>query len=196
MKKPSKLPFIFGFSGLAGSGKTTAAVQLFELAFEDGNVICIMSMADRIKSMAKIMFNIQDTDEELLSLDKSKLVSVGNVSIPYRELLQKIGTEFGRDMISEDIWLENMRDRVERSANITDAVAIDDIRFENEAEFVRKNGVLIHVQRSNLAQMGHRSEAGVTIKGDDLVFSNDGDISRLRVFLGGIYNKVREGTYG
>jgi hypothetical protein len=58
-----------------------------------------------------------------------------------RGLLQRFGTEVGRDLLSDDIWLKEL-DKVSGKIVVTDA------RFPNELEhIVSKGGHLVHIKR-------------------------------------------------
>lgn len=64
-----------------------------------------------------------------------------------REFLQKLGTEFGRELISPDIWTTALKLRVEElwRADPTKVIVVSDVRTPNEAEMIRKLGILIHL---------------------------------------------------
>jgi hypothetical protein len=59
---------------------------------------------------------------------------------------------------------------------------ISDVRFENEADFIRKRGgVMVHLQRFDAPKVNpHASEAGVSLHKNDLVLVNDGDLPSLQ----------------
>jgi hypothetical protein len=55
-----------------------------------------------------------------------------------REGLQTIGTEWGRNLIGEDVWIQHLLRRAEHAPRI----AIDDLRFPNEYEEMRRRGAV------------------------------------------------------
>lgn len=159
--------YVIGFTGKAGSGKSFCAEQMASivrglhcLGKGDTRTVAVQSLSDPIKSIAKTMGwnGIKD--------DLGRL------------LLQRIGTECGRECISEDIWITHM-EKIRRWAMDPGGILIiDDVRFENEAEWVRENGVLIHVQRPGHTGLTgtaatHASEAGVTLGTHDEILPND-----------------------
>ena len=82
-----------------------------------------------------------------------------------REGLQLLGTEFGRNMIGDTIWLRAM-ERALHHHKIFEAagVVIDDLRFANEYEFLRQRGAtIIRIERAGCIiptlNQGHASEA-------------------------------------
>ncbi|WP_445672844.1 deoxynucleotide monophosphate kinase family protein [Pseudomonas inefficax] len=60
-------------------------------------------------------------------------------------------------------------------------IVITDIRFENEAAFLRShNGVIWHIVRPGVQLVNaHSSEAGIERKPDDIVIMNDGSLDQL-----------------
>jgi len=90
-----------------------------------------------------------------------------------RQLMQTLGYEWGRKLVHPDVWLRNFRHRAALHA----WVVVDDVRFRNEADWVRSNGVLIHLRWGSLIPAGtfdHPSEDGVPFQqGDIEVFRRD-----------------------
>lgn len=64
-----------------------------------------------------------------------------------------------------------------------ETIIIKDIRFENEAAFIRKqNGQLWHVVRDNAEKVNaHSSELGITFNGKDIVIDNNGTLEQLTI---------------
>lgn len=89
-----------------------------------------------------------------------------------RLLMQMLGTEWARDQIHKDFWVNLWRERVKG----LDRVVADDCRFPNEVEALRKSGgILVEIVRpSNTLNVGtheseaHRFEPDFKIHNDDL----------------------------
>lgn len=102
-----------------------------------------------------------------------------------RRLLQVIGTEIGRRMITDDLWIQLGLSRVDTAleAEIWPMV-ITDVRFDNEALAAREVGApVVRINRPDLPDAGdtHPTETGV--QGDlvDIEITNDGhSLSALR----------------
>ncbi len=90
------------------SGKTTIANNLIEI----NNQFVKLSFADKVKDIAKELFNMEDKD---------------------RKLLQMIGTKMRE--IDEDVWAKYIIEK----ANSFEYVIIDDLRFINEFKALKKN---------------------------------------------------------
>lgn len=96
-----------------------------------------------------------------------------------RVAMQRMGTEYGRSL-REDLWV--------RKALITfqspdvEGMIVTDVRFENEADFIRKNnGLLIHIERPGtiISESTHASEKGVEFMEGDARIHNNGTLDDL-----------------
>ena len=160
---------IIGLAGRAGSGKTTAAKHLVdELGFTR------LSFADPIRNMVgDFLMDMgygADYVDSLLTIEKNQVLApIGRSS---RQLMQSIGTEWGRDCVDNDVWVTLARRRV-RTID-ADLIVFDDVRFENEASMVRSlGGIIIHIDRGDLVADAHRSEAGIMDDDNDFFVDND-----------------------
>ena len=101
-----------------------------------------------------------------------------------RHRLQQIGTEENRDVYGEDTWVCATEAWLYSiyTANNIDKFVIADIRFDNEAQWIKdRDGIMIRVD-SNRSRSGmdeqakkHSSEAGVSDDLIDYVVINDTD---------------------
>ena len=93
-----------------------------------------------------------------------------------RQMMQLLGTEWGRDLIHPDIWVIAARAQIERYGDAD--IVFDDVRFENEASMIRElGGLIIHVDRlGNDDNDRHRSEDGIYDQTADRFIDNDGDL--------------------
>lgn len=124
---------IIGISGSIEVGKTTLAKNLSEYY---PNVI-IRSFATHLKESAKFLFGLNDW-QVYTSEGKRSLVEKYNLTV--RQLLQKLATDFCRDMIHKDFWIlseiEFIEKTMKESPNSTVIVIYDDLRFTNECDFI------------------------------------------------------------
>ena len=168
------LPKVIGFHGLAGSGKDTGA-DFFRTRFE--GYYTKVSLADPLKWMVTELlaahghhcpWDDRDWKETPLLYGKSP-----------RQLLQTLGTEWGRDTVSPTVWVDSMIHRVEHTLG---GVVIPDIRFENEAAAVRRlGGVVVKVTRHTGGRdpvwASHSSEGGLPGHAYDIRVDNpEGDV--------------------
>lgn len=93
-----------------------------------------------------------------------------------RELLQRLGTDAGRQVLGEDIWVDTLfrRHDVER-------LVVPDCRFPNEADGVTcRGGFVLRIERPGWAPInGHASETALDGYPFDAVIVNDGTLADL-----------------
>jgi hypothetical protein len=99
-----------------------------------------------------------------------------------RRLLQRMGTEAGRNIHGEDCWIRIAKRKVDEAPG---NVVITDVRFANEAQAIRSwGGKVIRIERPNVGPVnGHASEA--LAFEPDAVIENSGTIEEL-------HDQVRE----
>lgn len=172
--------FIVGVAGKAGHGKDTVANILKEKLEAQDQFSQIMRLADAIKDAYAVMFSIDRPKLEELDF-KLKVNEVTGTT--HRQELQFIGTEAYRVRTGNpDVWIKVLVHRLESWFNSSlFPVIVPDIRFENEAQFCRQNGILIRVERPGQPETinaGHISEAGFQTP-PHLTILNDGTIQDL-----------------
>jgi hypothetical protein len=76
-----------------------------------------------------------------------------------RHAMQTIGTEWGRKLIGDDLWIRAWRAAVDRLPAGT-PVVVDDCRFPNEAEAIKAaGGIIVRIERPGAGTASvHESE--------------------------------------
>jgi hypothetical protein len=132
---------IIGVVGFLGSGKGTAGDILIE-----HHGYTRISFADAVKDAVSVIFgwprDLLEGDTETSrtfreAKDKWWSEKFGYDVTP-RHMLQLMGTEAGRDVFNENLWVHTVARRIASSDN--DKFVIPDVRFPNEIEFIRRNG--------------------------------------------------------
>lgn len=173
-----RYPFI-AFTGLATCGKTTAASALCDTRHQFKRV----AFADPLKAMVAVLTEETDKDARPPELCGRSV----------REAYQLLGTEWGRNMIGEDVWLRAAHRRFTRHLqHIRDGalggLIVDDCRFANEAKLVRElGGIVVRIVRPGLTAMLHASELGFEDDLVDHVIYNDGELFE---FVDKVHNLV------
>lgn len=166
---------LIGLAGLARTGKSTVAKHL-ELAHD----FQCYAFADPLREGLMQIFNLSPCDFE----GSKKEEQIDWLGRSPRELMQLLGTEFGRNMVHPDLWLmladQNLHFLEQTNACVAGFV-ISDLRFENEAAFIRRRGgYVIHLQRPDAPEVhAHVSELGIVIQDTDLVVCNDGGVEDM-----------------
>lgn len=150
---------IVAITGAAGSGKSRLSQALqgqfgyTPMSFSAG----LKKMIYTLPEMQEANFVDRDWKERIHPLyGKSP-----------REMMQTLGTEWGRNLIHPDIWVKISAARVEAKwlmNKALDCFVFDDLRFESEATWVRSlNGLVVHVDRFDNPHCvrAHESENGV-----------------------------------
>jgi hypothetical protein len=131
-----------------------------------------------------------ETAISYIEVDKSVPISGIAGSPTARELLQTLGTEWGRNMISTNLWLAEWETKARVWSRSGVSVVADDLRFPNEIEAVnRLGGWTWRVERPDMPEdpcHRHSSEGNLDSLHFDRVFNNDGTIGDLRA-------KVKQG---
>jgi len=161
---------VIGLSGHARVGKDTVAEAIIE---KTG--MTRYAFADPFKAALKDTFG---WTEDHVNGD------LKDVDDPYygfspRRALQLFGTEFGR-RLNPDVWIKVAERKI---AALGGRVVIPDVRFENEAQFVREHGFLIHItsNREGIPKIAqHVSENGVSKLPGELWLINNGTITDMK----------------
>jgi hypothetical protein len=112
-------------------------------------------------------------------MDEAVEVAKGHVGYgkECRELWQRMGTDVGRNLLGDKIWVTRT---IEAAIKVPKAV-IADLRFPNEGEAVRyAGGILWRVDRPGTGPLnGHASELEVANIDVDNVVHNDVEMADL-----------------
>lgn len=164
---------LIGLGGKAGSGKDTVAKYL-----ETHHEFIPLAFADPVKRGLEAMFRL---DRKWLNDTEAKEEDIPELGVSGRVLMQTLGTEWGRNLIDKDIWVDIMR----RKILILDTydVVVTDVRFDNEAALIQElGGILVTVVREGKGEVGihgHASEAGLTSSFGSLILRNEGSVDEL-----------------
>ena len=162
-------PLIVGFAGKARSGKDTAGKYLV-----DEYQFLRYSFAQPLKDAAKIMFHLTDKQVE----QKEKPAEPWGKSP--RELYQKLGTDVARS-IDVNVWVKGAE--IFKKENPGRSIVITDVRFSNEAYWIRnQGGIVVYLNsetRGIREHTEHSSENGMKGSDVDIIIQNDGTINQL-----------------
>ena len=180
---------LVGLIGRARSGKDTAAAALVEergftrLAFADPLREIALALDPFVGSpalpgdLAPFRGVRLSTAIDALGWERAK------DTIPeVRRLLQRLGTEGGRAVLGENVWVDAAFAKV----TATDGpVVFTDVRFPNEADAIREaGGLLLRVVRPGVAPVAaHASETALDGYEVDADVWNDGTVADLHATI-------------
>jgi hypothetical protein len=162
---------LIGIAGKARAGKNTLAD--FLQAQYGGYQY---SFANPIRAMLKAGFGV-DLDTDYWNAKKEEVIPA--IGRSPRELMQTLGTQWGRRTVHPELWLI-------LATGVLNArgpgMIVSDIRFENEAAWVRKlGGTVIHLYRDKAPQVAeHESENGVIVQPQDMQVYNNAGLEDLQ----------------
>lgn len=162
---------LIGIMGLARVGKDTATAHLCDTYGMES-----YAFADPIKSMLTGVFGdlFRDGDREapIDWLGKSP-----------RQLMQTLGTEWGREIVHPDLWVLVADQMWKKYQEIGwgAGVVLSDVRFRNEAEWIlAQGGLLISLSRDGVAAVAtHVSEQNIPFDLANVSLENNGTVEEL-----------------
>jgi hypothetical protein len=180
------LPPLIGLTGHLRSGKDTVADMFVHYA---GYTKLGFADALRRAALALDPFVAMNPFHKLLRLSEVVNGPMGwtqaKEEIPeVRQLLQRLGTEVGRDILGPNVWVQAF-DRERYRLSLLEGAqrfVVPDVRFRNEADYVKDTygSVLIRVLRPGFGGDKHPSETEqdtISVDGDIL---NESSIGALQ----------------
>ncbi len=170
---------IIGIHGFKQSGKDTLA-KLFVDEFSFSRV----AFADKVKEALHVIFDVpreklHGSDEDKNSLSKVRWNHLHGIQpsadshkefLSIRELMQIFATEMCRQVIP-GIWYQYLPLHEHKH------VVVSDLRFTNEAQYLKDNkALLIRVTRTGAGPTAHSSESGLADDWFDYELINDGSL--------------------
>lgn len=181
---------IIAFSGPMGSGKTTALETLVFGTLDTQHKV-------RLAKLAQPLYDMQEFIYRRVAGAHSRPKNF----IKDRKLLQFLGKEWGRDQISDTLWIDLWKDEALKLEARGYIVATDDVRFNNEAEAIRSlGGKIIKIESdyiftksrisTNSGIIDHPSEYGIDSQLADYTITNNGTVSEFQEKLLRIYKQI------
>lgn len=181
---------IFGWGEREGYGDLKEKVVFKWFKLDDVELSCIIKsyIGEHIKyayNRPKVLSRAFITEV----LKDSIVLKFGNYMLlrtSPRIMYQRFGTDFARKRVSKDsIWFDIAPQH---------GIIVSDVRFENEAQWIRDNGgIVIHIEREGLTGSlvaEHDSENGIAFNKDDVKIINvkaDDWLQQLRKNINNVF---------
>lgn len=169
---------VIALAGEKGSGKDTAAGPLVGLGYTN------VKMAGALKDMLRAYLRYRRCPEDVIA----RMIDGDLKETPSRYLndrtpryaMQTLGTEWGREIMSDRFWVDAVADHI---VNL-DKVVITDVRFPNEIRFAKELGAhVFRVVRPGGSSSGdtHASETHVSeLTVDGTLFNTAGSATSFQ----------------
>ena len=170
---------IIGIHGFAQSGKDTLGQ-----AFVDDYGFTKVGFADKIRQAVYLLnpilshnplgetTRVQDVvDEHGWEWSKKQYKEV-------RRLLQVFGTDVGRGMLYDGVWIDNLIKELDQKKDYV----ITDVRFENEVnKILEAGGFVVKINRPGVGPVNsHSSDQGLPDEMFDIIIENDSTVYDLQ----------------
>ena len=167
---------LIALTGAAGSGKSTVAKHL-------SNKRIPFVRTKFSGTLKKMLMQIPNVTTDMIEGElKEEPQELFGGKTP-REVMQTLGTEWGRDSVYSKIWLDSW----ERSINDLTYIVVEDLRYLNEAELVkRRGGQIWRIKRPDYQCNGHISETEMEGIDPDLTIRNNGSVEELHAMIDSI----------
>jgi hypothetical protein len=152
---------LIGLIGQKQTGKDTFADYLVKTrGFKK------LAFAEPVKQVCQILFHLEP---EQVYDPRLKEVVDERWGLSPRQMMQKVGTDMVRNMLGNDFWVKHMDISYSKGS-----IVISDVRFKNEAEWVKdRGGVLIRIVDGSHHCDHHPSETEQLSIKEDVVLKND-----------------------
>ncbi len=166
------------YSPAPQSGKSTVASLI-----GDEHQTILLPMAGPLKHFASSLLEQVGADPIFhLYNDKTAPIRQLPGQPTGRHLLQSLGTEWGRGLISPDLWVTLWIRSYERTPRAGQIVLVDDVRFPCEAQAIHAaGGQMWKITRpgADTSACGHSSEGGLEDWDFDAELINDASVEGL-----------------
>lgn len=164
---------LIGVSGRKRSGKDSFAERL-----TGAHGFTRVAFADPMRELALALDPIISDGWRLSQLVDTFGWEGAKENPEVRRTLQRLGTEGGRKVLGENIWVDTAMTTAQA---VGGPVVFTDVRFPNEAEAVKRaGGVVVRIERPGLpAGDTHPSETAIDDWSVDFIVHNDSTLEAL-----------------
>jgi len=168
-------PLLIGLCGPAGCGKDSVR-SVLELKHDFAGI----SFADPMRDMLRTLLVSTGSSGDYITRRDLKEQPIPGLGVSYRHMAQTLGTEWARKCLGEDFWLKVAGNTLAflREQGYRQLV-VSDVRFANEAEWIRNQGGEIWmIDRPGVAPGRAHSSECINFRIDQ-VLRNHGTLAKL-----------------
>jgi hypothetical protein len=160
---------VVGFAGAMHSGKTTAALELVRLGF----------VRVRFAGPLKNMLHVLGLTPAQLDGDEKEKPSALLGGVTPRHAMQTLGTEWGRQCIHPDLWINAWMNGLKIHKQ---PIVADDLRYQNEVDAIHAvGGVVVQIERDGIgSDLNIHASEQLAFDSVDHVIRNNGSIGQFQ----------------
>ena len=170
------------YSSRAQSGKSEVSKTLADLGW--WNVKFAAPLKDMVRGLLDSMGFDDETCERMVEGDLKEQVVPGFKTVTPRHLMQTLGTDWGREAVDAGLWTKVAMMKTSRLKSLACNVVIDDLRYPNEYDAIKKaGGLLVRINRPDAPipiNASPRYEGLLDNHDFDVVIENTGTLEQLR----------------
>jgi hypothetical protein len=167
---------LIGLCGPAGCGKDSVR-SLLEMHADFAG----LAFAEPMRAMLRELLTSNGVNDDYITRRDLKETPIPGLGVSYRHMAQTLGTEWGRQCLGADFWLNvastymaDLRGQGYRK------FVVSDVRFANEAAWVRaQGGVLWLIDRPGIAPVRQHVSEALPFEADRILH-NHSDLANLR----------------
>ena len=174
--------FVIGLAGLAGSGKTTVAIEIINQLQKEVPACQTLrlSFASRIKATIEALagqkLQLDDQAQKMALFYEASDLTV-------RDFMLLFSFDFIRDRVGQNFWIDLTAQRLSQCRQPTITI-IDDVRLPPEADLCRALGTAVLLKRHGAGTAGsHISEQPESLTIDQSIDNNAGVQQAARAII-------------
>jgi hypothetical protein len=172
---------LIGLIGKKSSGKDTFGnILINQYNFQK------RAFADPLKDCCQLLFNLskEDLNDPIL---KEKTNSFWNKSP--RQILQIVGTDLFRNHFDKNFWLKLFEQWYLNNQKFN--IVCTDVRYQNEAELIKKlGGIIIKIERPLLQNNDNHDSEKLDINFNDYLIYNDSTLEDYEIKIIDLCNLI------
>lgn len=173
------MTLLIGLTGRAHSGKDTAANLLASICTDAGMQTQAFAFATPMRAALRAL----GVPRQYIEQPELKNEMIPELGASYRQLMQELG-DMGRKL-QHDFWVRYVARAISDLPDGFGLIAITDVRYPNEAEWIRANGgVIVQINRDAAPDVRHHSsEQHFAELQAEHVIDNNGTLAELEAQL-------------
>jgi hypothetical protein len=180
------MTILIGLTGRAHSGKDTAACMIEAICLTAGINQQTFAFATSMRAALRAL----GVPPDYIKQPELKNKLIPELGASYRQLMQELG-DMGRKVLP-DFWVRFVARSISNLPDGVGLIVITDVRYPNEAEWIRANGgVIVQLNRKAAPEVrSHSSEQHFAELQAEYVIDNNGTLAELEARLAALLVKL------